>query len=101
MSDTFAFDVPAHNLMLARCPGKQPNTVLTIEVQIFTVRICEYTEPIFYERFWCFEDAEAAVSALARYMEDEAADEPVGWKRAGDRQGIRRNGQPEYEEESF
>lgn len=87
-----AFDVPTHALMLARCPGKQPDTVLTIEQMVYTWRICEYVDPYSYERHWCYESIEGAVMGLARYLSDPEAVEPTGWKKAVTPVGVRRNG---------
>lgn len=91
------FIVPIHDLMLARCAGKVPGTVLTVEQMVYTVRICEYTEPLSYGRHWCYADMEQAVIALARYLADDDAAEPTGWVKAVTPAGVRRHGQPEIE----
>lgn len=78
------FEVPRHSNMRLRMCGKVQGTVLTVEQQIFTVRICEYTEPLCYGRFWCFETLEAALVGLAIYLNDHGTDEPCGWTRAID-----------------
>lgn len=46
------FDVPDHEYMLLRMPGKRPGTVLTVEQQIVNVIIAEYTEPFYHPRQW-------------------------------------------------
>lgn len=97
------FDVPLHDLMLLRLPGKRPGTVLTVEMMAYTVRICEYTEPLSYERFWCYSayaqddahghellarDAQGAVLAACAAIEAVCAylvsdqEEPAGWIKA-------------------
>lgn len=83
------FVVEPHDHMLFRVKGKEPNTILTVERQIYTVRICEYTGPLFYGRFWCYEDDEAALIALVAYIERYDAPEPAGWQRAIDWQASR------------
>lgn len=79
-----AFEVPLHDRMLVRTAGKRPDTVLTVEQQIYTWRICEYTEPWSYNRFWCYESADHAVDALMIYLLFPDAEEPKGWTRAID-----------------
>ena len=49
---TMPFEVPTHPLMLLRVPGKRPDTVLTVERQIYNVIIAEYTEPLYHPRQW-------------------------------------------------
>lgn len=80
----FAFVVEPHEYMFACIPGKVPGTVLTIEAQIYTWRICEYTEPLFIGRSWCYENLGVALGALMNYVTVEVATEPQGWKRAID-----------------
>lgn len=46
------FDVPDHDHMLLKVPGKRPGTVLAIERQLFNVKIAEYVEPMFFDRQW-------------------------------------------------
>lgn len=46
------FDVPEHEEMILKTPGKRPGTVLAIERQLFNVKIAEYTEPLFFDRQW-------------------------------------------------
>lgn len=79
------FDVPIHDRMAVRVPGKLPNTVVTLEQMAFTWRICEYTERISYDRFWCYSDNWAAALALGAWMLDEQATEPTGWVKATDK----------------
>ena len=79
------FDVPPHPNQIAQVAGKAGKTVLTIEQQIFTVRICEYDEPLSYGRFWCYDNVQFAIIALAVYLVTEEATEPKGWQRAVDR----------------
>lgn len=33
----FPFDVPEHEAMIFKAPGKRPSTVLAVEVQLFNV----------------------------------------------------------------
>lgn len=84
MSDTatFAFVVPEHAMMLVRVPGKVAGTVLTLERMVYTVRICEYTDPYSVGRSWCYETWIEAALHLGMYLGDDAADEPGGWIRA-------------------
>lgn len=89
-SRTFPFEVPIHDRMIARVAGKRPNTVLTVEQMVYTVRICEYTEPWSYDRHWCFESLGEALSALMDYLEIDVATEPAGWVKARDEKGTRR-----------
>jgi hypothetical protein len=80
----YPFEVPVHDHMIATVPGKRPGTVLTLERQIYTFRICEYTEPISYGRHWCYQELPVAVQALADYLVQELAVEPQRWVRAID-----------------
>ncbi len=77
----FPFEVATHEYMLLCTPGKRPNTVLCIEVQLFNVAINEYTEPLFYGRQWSYSEVDDALLALANYLVNDD-DEPVGWIRA-------------------
>lgn len=83
MIDNFPFDVPIHDNMAMRIPGKLPLTVLCIERQIYTWRISEYTEPLSYGRHWCYESFSEAIAALAGFV-SEPGTEPEGWIRATD-----------------
>jgi hypothetical protein len=83
MTDEFPFEVPLHDRMALRVPGKLPQTVLCIEQQIYTWRISEYTEPISYGRHWCYESFEEALIAVAAFV-SEPGNEPDGWIRATD-----------------
>jgi len=78
------FQVPTHDRMIVRICGKVPDTVLCIEQQIYTYRISEYTEPISYGRFWCFETLSKAWLGLAIYLGNHDVTEPMGWTRAID-----------------
>lgn len=78
------FVVPHHDRMHVRICGRVPNTVLAVEAMAFTVRISEYTEPLSYGRFWCFETLGKALMGLAIYLNDHGLDEPCGWTRAID-----------------
>lgn len=82
------FQVDKHDRMIARVCGIEPNTVLCIELQIYTVRISEYTDPLSYGRFWCFESLQEALFGLAIYQNQHPeVTEPVGWVRAVDFEG--------------
>lgn len=78
----YPFEVADHRLMYFMLPGKVPGTVLTIEQQIYTVRINQYTEPRFIECFWCYHNEIEARIALAFYIASDEYDEPRGWERA-------------------
>lgn len=79
-----AEDVPWHDRMVLRVPGKREGTVLTVEIMIYTTRICEYTEPWSYDRHWCYASLNDAALALVEYLDADAA-EPAGWVKAVDR----------------
>lgn len=80
------FNVPLHDGMLARIPGMVDNTVLTIERQIYTYRICEYTDPMGIGRHWCYVSLQDAAMALADYFEAcGSMAEPKNWTKAVDR----------------
>lgn len=83
----FPFEVEKHDRMLLRVCGKVPDTVLCVEQQIYTWRVSEYTEPISYGRFWCFDNVGDALEGLLGYLANEEATEPDGWKRAIDFEG--------------
>lgn len=74
------FEVPLHDRMLVRC-SKDGETVLTIEQMIYTWRICQYTEPLYYGNYWCFETMEDAMAGLWVYLLCEV-EEPEGWTKA-------------------
>lgn len=48
----FPFDVPEHEAMIFKAPGKRSGTVLAVEAQLFNVKIAEYIEPLFFDRQW-------------------------------------------------
>ena len=83
MTDTFPFEVPPHNTMAMRVPGKLPQTVLTIERMLYSWRLCEYTEPLFIGRAWWYESFEDALRALADFV-SLPGNEAQGWLRADD-----------------
>lgn len=89
-----AFDVPLHEYMLIRLPGKRPNTVLAVEAQLFNIKICEYVDPMLIDRSWCYPDAQTALKALTDYILSDEADEPVGWIRAIGMNTGERRGEP-------
>ena len=75
------FEVEWHDGMLVRCTGKVPGTVLALVQMLYIWRICEYTEPLSYGRFWDYETLEAALEGLWKYLLSEGATEPqpLGW----------------------
>jgi len=78
------FRVATHDRMLLQITGKVTGTMLTVEQQIYTWRVAEYTDPLFYGRNWCWATLDEALDALARYMASSDATEPGGWVRAMD-----------------
>ena len=83
MIDDMPFEVPIHDSMALRIPGKFPLTVLTVEAMLFSWRICEYSEPLFFARAWWYESFDAALAALSEFTNTPGA-EPGGWIRADD-----------------
>lgn len=79
-----SFEVPLHEHMALRIPGKMPLTVLTIERMIFSWRICEYTDPLFIGRAWWYDSFEEALTAVADFMSSPAGEPDNGWLRADD-----------------
>jgi hypothetical protein len=79
------FVVEEHKTMFMRVAGKG-DTVLTLERNIYSWNIYEYSDPLFRRRAWWYPEHEfgVAVSALLDYMEVEVAPEPQGWLRADD-----------------
>lgn len=86
MSGDMPFEVPTHDSMALRIPGKLPLTVLTVEALLFSWRICEYTEPLFFARAWWYESFDAALAALGEFTTTPGP-EPGGWIRADDIHG--------------
>src|SRR4051812_48852218 len=82
-SHEMPFDVPLHDRMALRIPGKMPQTVLCIEQMIYTWRISEYTDPLSYGRHWCYETFEDALAAVVLFV-STPGNEPDGWIRAID-----------------
>lgn len=80
VKEELPFEVPLHERMLVRC-SKDGETVLTVEQMIYTWRICQYTEPLSYGNYWCFETKEAALGGLWCYLL-EVTPEPTGWTKA-------------------
>jgi hypothetical protein len=80
-----AFVVELHDMMFFRVAGKG-DTVLTLERNIYSWNIYEYSDPLFRRRSWWYKEHEfdIAVSELLSYLEIEAATEPAGWLRADD-----------------
>lgn len=83
MIDEFPFVVEPHEMMVACVPGKMPQTVLTIDRQLFNVVVHEYTEPLSWRREWSYRTVDEAIGALAVYLSTPAP-EPYGWLRAVD-----------------
>lgn len=79
------FVVEQHNLMFMRVAGKN-GTVITLERNLYSWNIYEYSEPLFRHRAWWYdvEDFGQAVTALLEYLEVDRATEPQGWLRADD-----------------
>lgn len=77
----FAFEVPFHRDIYMRVPGKLPGTVLVVEQTGREVCCCEYTEPLFYERVWCYPTLLQAILETQKYVTG-ALDEPEGWERS-------------------
>lgn len=84
------FSVPRHPLMHVAIAGVRPSTVLTIETQIANVVINEYESPLTWCRQWSYSTVDEAIVALALFKQDET-NEPAGWIRAIDEQGVHRN----------
>lgn len=80
------FEVEPHRLIFVRVAGRVEKTVLTIERQIYTWRICEYEDTWSIGRFWCYHEFSDALSALLVYVDKEGVEskEPEGWHRAVD-----------------
>lgn len=89
MTDTLLKDLPfvveQHNLMFMRVAGKG-DTVLTLERNLYSWNIYEYSDPLFRHRAWWYDMEEfgQAVTALLEYLESERATEPQGWLRSDD-----------------
>lgn len=81
MSETLPFVVPSNWTILDRRAGKDSETVWTVEMGIFNATIREYTEPLSWERQWCYPDWVQASLALEAYLDDPEAVAPVGWIR--------------------
>jgi hypothetical protein len=78
-----AFIVELHEYMAARVPGKNPQTVLTIEKMLYSWRLCEYSDPLFIARAWWYESFDEALTALVDFT-TLPGNEPQGWLRADD-----------------
>lgn len=74
------FVVPLHDRMWVRST-RDGKTVLTLEQMIYTWRVCDYTAPLSYGNYWCFETMEDAVGGLWCYLLG-LTDEPEGWTKA-------------------
>jgi hypothetical protein len=79
-----AFEVPVHDTMYLRVPGKIPNTVLTVEKMLYSWRLCEYSDPLFIARAWWYEELGEALQALSQFVATPGAVEAGGWLRADD-----------------
>ena len=81
MTEQMPFDVPWHEMMVLRVPGKMPLTVLTIERMLYSWRLCEYSEPLYIARSWWYESQDEAITALATFL-SSPGNEPQDWIRA-------------------
>lgn len=79
----YAFEVEPFDTMAARLPGKLPETVLVLQVMIYTWRIAEYTDPMSYGRYWCYDDQHEALRSIIVFLVDDKP-EPSNWIKAVD-----------------
>lgn len=76
------FEVALHDLMVMRVAGKDGTTVLTVERNLYNVKVCEYSEPLFYFRDWWYPTLQEALLALATYLSVPEQAELLGWIRS-------------------